>query len=210
MPSIQNVIVKGAALLLASALCLAGPVAALAEQTAKVFLEQRHTEVMRTLRAAPNTNANPQRDAQLDGLLGHLLNYEELSKRSLRDHWPELNEGQRTEFVDLLRQLVQRSYRRNMQSSLDFHVTYVSETVNGEDVTVHTLARSKKNRRAPEVAIDYALAKSGAEWRVFDVVTDGVSMVGNYRSQFNRIIRKDGWPALIEKMRARLQDGADF
>jgi len=187
------------------------PHGAVADQTAKAFLEQRHTEVIRALRISPSDpQALTQRDAQLDTLLGQLLNYEELSKRALRDHWVGLTPAKQTEFVDLLRRLVQRSYRRNMQSSLEFSVSYLNETLVGGDVTVHTRARSKKSRRAPEVSIDYALSKAGTEWRVFDVVTDGVSMVTNYRSQFNRIIRKDGWDALLAKMRARLQDGADF
>jgi phospholipid transport system substrate-binding protein len=183
------------------------PLLAQAEISAKAFLEQRHGQVMRVLRT--NGQASAERDTELDHLLGQLLDYEELSKRSLRDHWATLPPAQQTEFVSLLQQLVQRSYRKNMQTSLDFQVEYVSETPNGADVTVHTRARSKKNRRAPEVTIDYALARSGAEWRVYDVVTDGVSMVTNYRSQFNRIIRKDGWNALIERMRTRLRDGGD-
>jgi phospholipid transport system substrate-binding protein len=209
MKHIPSRILVACALLLATLSAL--PKDAAAEQTAKAFLEQRHTEVVRVLRTSPtDTQAHPQREAQLDTLLGQLLNYEELSKRALRDHWAGLVPEKQAEFVDLLRRLVQRSYRRNMQTSLDFSVSYVNETTSNGDVTVHTLARSKKSRRAPEVSIDYALSKTGSEWRVFDVVTDGVSMVTNYRSQFNRIIRKDGWEALLGKMRARLQDGADF
>lgn len=186
------------------------PVVGEAEQTAKAFLEQRHSEVARMLRTAPAQAPAAARDPQLDALLGDLLNYEELSKRALRDHWSGLAPAKQAEFVDLLRQLVQRSYRRNMRASLEFSVSYVNETTVDGDVIVHTLARSKKSRRAPEVSIDYALSKAGSGWRVFDVVTDGVSMVTNYRSQFNRIIRKDGWDALLAKMRTRLQDGADF
>lgn len=187
------------------------PRIASADETAKAFLEQRHTAVSRILRSSGTDAPIPAaKETELDALLGSLLDYDELSKRALRDHWDELSVAHRTEFVDLLRKLVQRSYRRNMQSTLDFHITYGDETVTRDEALVHTLARSKKNRRAPEVSIDYALAKRGSEWRVFDVVTDGVSMVGNYRSQFNRIIRKEGWDALLPKMRARLSEGSDF
>jgi len=187
------------------------PRGASADDTAKTFLEQRHTAVSRILRSSGGeAQIAAARETELDSLLGSLLDYDELSKRALRDHWDELSVAHRTEFVDLLRKLVQRSYRRNMQSTLDFHITYGDQTGTSDEALVHTLARSKKNRRAPEVSIDYALAKRGSEWRVFDVVTDGVSMVGNYRSQFNRIIRKEGWDALLAKMRARLSEGSDF
>lgn len=197
----------GVAMMSLALSALALPQPAAADQTAKAFLEQRHTAVSRVLRASSDQGG---RETELDTLLGSLLDYDELSKRALRDHWDELSVAHRTEFVDLLRKLVQRSYRRNIQSTLDFHITYADENTTGSEVTVRTLARSKKNRRAPEVSIDYALAKKGSEWRVFDVVTDGVSMVNNYRSQFNRIIRKDGWDALLAKMRARLSEGSDF
>ncbi len=74
----------------------------------------------------------------------------------------------------------------------------------GQVVTVRTLASSASNRRDPAVSIDYQMMKVGNTWRVFDISTDGVSLVRNYRTQFNRIIERDGWDALIARMRDRL------
>ena len=75
---------------------------------------------------------------------------------------------------------------------------------------VRTTARSKKERRKPPIEIAYALHQVEGKWRVFDVVTDGVSMVRNYRGQFARILRKDGWDGLLQRMRDRLDQGSEF
>jgi len=72
---------------------------------------------------------------------------------------------------------------------------------------VHTEARSRAQRRQPPVAIDYTVHQAGGGYKVVDVTTDGVSLVQNYRNQFHRIITRDGWPELIERMQHRLEEG---
>ena len=91
-----------------------------------------------------------------------------------------------------------------LERTMNYTVTYDGADVRGQVVTVRTLARSGTNGRAPAVSIDYQMKKVGNVWRVFDIATDGVSLVRNYRTQFNRIITRDGWDALIARMRDRL------
>ena len=143
-------------------------------------------------------------------LLEGLLDYETLSERALSAHWEGLTEEQRAEFVSLLRQLVERSYQSNLQNTLDYEVEYVGSEGSGSAVTIKTEARSRENRRAPTVSIDYELRRSGGNWRVTDVTTDGSSMVRSYRGQFNRIISRDGFDGLLERMRSRLGQGSDI
>ena len=90
------------------------------------------------------------------------------------------------------------------ERTMNYTVTYDGADVRGAVVTVRTIASSSSNRRAPAVSIDYQMMKVGDVWRVFDISTDGVSLVRNYRTQFNRIIERDGWDALITRMRDRL------
>jgi phospholipid transport system substrate-binding protein len=170
------------------------------------YLRQRNDDVLRILRRDATTDsARTQRSQEVTRILSDLLDYEELSRRALGPHWDQHTEAERREFVDLLRQLVERNYESNLEHLLEFEVSYTGETTGSEGAVVRTEARSRAERRQPPVEITYTLHLQGTAWRVFDVVTDGVSLVRNYRNQFNRIITENGWPELIRRMRERLQ-----
>ncbi len=189
-----------AALLLTS---LASVASAQSPNAAKAFLEQRHDQVNQVLQRA----AGASRDRRLSQLLDDLLDYEALSEASLGEHWASHSESERAEFVSLLKQLVERSYKANLQRTLDYRVDYQSAERRGEKVVVSTSARSRENRRAPAVSIEYEMRPEGRGWRVVNVVTDGQSLVQSYRSQFHRILERDGWDGLLGKMRERLAAG---
>ena len=182
-----------------------------ADPTAAAFLKARHGEVEKILRRKGGGPAQAQaRQQKLALALSQLLDLQELSRRALKDHWAGLDGAQQKEFVALLTQLVETSYQKNLESTLDFSVTYGRVQPAAENgVLVPTVAKSRKNRRSPPVHVDYSLRKQGEVWRVYDITTDGVSLVSNYRSQFNRIIKKEGWDALLAKMRKRLGSGDD-
>ena len=184
---------------LALGVCVAMPASAQAD--AQRFLEQKHEAVERVMRQP----ANARRDATLTRMLTELLDYEELSRRALGSHWDEQDEASRQEFVTLLRQLVERNYRTNLQRTLSFEIRYEGTEARGTETLVRTRARDRNNRRAPPVAIDYLLKREGSAWRVVDLTVDeGLSMVQNYQRQFNRIIRREGWDGLMTRMRSRL------
>lgn len=190
---------------------LFGAPLARAEENGTRFLEARHRGVQQILQdRATSAAAQQARVQKLSHALEQLLDLQELSRRSLADHWSGLQPAQRDEFVSLLSQLVQQSYRKNLESTLNFAVRYTAESPLADGVLVRTMARSKTNRRAPEVSIDYALHRDANGFRVYDVTTDGVSLVDNYRRQFDRIIRRDGWASLIERMRKKLSGGASL
>lgn len=188
--------------LLATLLPLAS---ASAQDGARAYLERKHEEVNRILRQ----EASERRSERLRDLLNDLLDYPELSRRALGEHWEQRSEAERQQFVDLLRRLVERNYEGNLERILDFEVTYDRESRRGDLNVVHTTARSRTQRRQPPVQIDYAMRRVDGRWRVVDVSTDGVSMVDNYRAQFHRIIQRDGWGELIARMQRRLEQGAE-
>jgi phospholipid transport system substrate-binding protein len=206
---IRTILSAGLSAGLALALFASAAVAQ-APDGASAYLRGRHEEVNRLLRQpAANDAARQRRSERLNGMLNDMLAYDELSRRALRDHWEGRTPEQREQFVALLRQLVQRNYENNLERTLDFEITYDRESTRDDLTIVHTTARSRTQRRAPPVAIDYAMIRSGNTWRVVDVTTDGVSMVDNYRSQFNRIIGRDGWDELIARMQRRLESGEE-
>ncbi len=183
-------------LLLASVAPAAGQTA-----EARAYLEREHTALQRLMQR-PQTSA---RDERLAEKLTALLDYDELSRQALGEHWESHSVEERNEFVSLLRQLVERNYRENLQRTLSFEIRYEGAEAQSDDVLVRTAARDRNNRRAPPVSIDYLLRRDGRHWRVVDLtVDDGMSMVENYRRQFARILDREGWAGLIGRMRSRL------
>ena len=181
------------------------PISKAERAKAERFIKGKHNAVRKVLRK-PNT---PKRAEELTEVLGEFLNYDELAKLSLDTEWKKRSKKQRAKFVSLLRQLVERQYQRNMESTLNYSVKWVgSEDIEG-GVLVKSSARSKKKKRTPPVEIDYAMSEANGEWSVFDISTDGVSLVRNYKRQFRRIIRKEGWDGLIGRMERKLNANPD-
>ena len=181
------------------------------EHPATDFLRARHENVQRVMnRPAHGAAEEERRDGEVTHQLNDLLDYEELSQRALVDHWSTITEAQRHEFVDLLKKLVERNYRHNLHNTLDYNITYTSETASPQGVVVKTMAKAKHHGREPEIAIDYTVHQVNGVWKVVDIATDGVSLVRNYRSQFHRIITRESWDALIHRMREKLEKGDDM
>ncbi len=134
-------------------------------------------------------------------LIAARFNYPEMASRSLDAHWVKLTAGERQEFVDLFGDLFERSYSRLVLNSLpDQKIIYAGESVNGRQAVVKTIVVDKQGDRLP---VDYQLERHKGRWELFDVVIDGVSIVANYQSQFNKIIRTSSFDELVRKMRLK-------
>jgi phospholipid transport system substrate-binding protein len=107
-----------------------------------------------------------------------------------------------------LKQLVQRAYKKNLDRTLDYDVTFGEMAQDAQSYVVKSVAQNKKNAREEPISIDYSLHKVGADWKIRDIVTEGSSLVANYQQQFNRIIKKDGFAELMRRMRKRLASGS--
>ena len=143
-------------------------------------------------------------NAKVSALFDEMLDYKALAEASLGSEWAARTDAEKAEFSELLKQLVRRAYERNLRKTLNFDIQYVEEKAKGEAMVVTTRAVSKTNKREEPIEIAYKLAKRDGAWRVHDIVTDGVSLVSSYRSQFTKIVKKDGFPALIKKMKDKL------
>lgn len=163
----------------------------------------RRNEVVAKLKET----ASKERDQKVAAIMGQMFDFDAMGKASLGKEWAGLNDDQRAEFLSLLKQLVQKSIEKNVRSTMNYDLQLLGEEGAENGTLVKTKATNKKNGREEPVAIDYLLHESGDGWRVKDVVTEGSSMVGNYKSQFVRIIKKDGFDALTKKMKDKLKKG---
>ena len=172
---------------------------------AQSFVRSKESQVVALLRKP----AGPERDQQIARVLDSMLDYDLLAKRAMETHWDQLSAAQKKEFTGLLKQLVQRSYEHNIKGILDWDVEYLSEVPAPLGVSVRTRATSKSNTRSEPVSIDYQLVEQGGTFRVYDIVTEGSSLVNNYRNQFNRIMASNGYDALIRRMKDKIRKGGE-
>lgn len=202
-------ILTRARVVFALALLLAAPAAA--AETPTQTLKRLNDKITRLLsrKTKPGTPADKKVREEVKKLVNSLLDYEELARLSLGKHWRERSEKQRAEFVALLRDLIERNYVKQLRGNLGYKLEYGKETVNGDNAEVKTTITVTKNNRPTRIEIDYKLRRQDGRWMVYDVITDDVSIVKNYRSQFNRIIKKESYDALVKKMRRKLEEESD-
>lgn len=147
------------------------------------------------------------RGKQLKKVIFARFDFDEMAKRSLGVHWRERTPQERKEFVKIFADLLELSYRRKIERYTDEEIQYTKEQVDEKFGVVTTEIVSEKE--GVDIPIDYKVIRRGDEWKVYDVVIDGISLVGNYRSQFNRIIQRSSYAELVKKMRIKQETEAE-
>jgi phospholipid transport system substrate-binding protein len=152
--------------------------------------------------------SGPDAQKKIDAIFAEMLDYGAVAEGSLGSEWAGRTDAEKAQFTDLLKQLVQKAYERNLKKTLNFDIDYQGEDAADGAVMVKTKAKSKApDAREEPVEINFKMKQSGGKWKVVDIVTEGVSLVGSYKSQFTKIIKKDGFPVLIQKMKDKLAKG---
>ena len=178
-------------LLIVSAASLASPT-----EVVQLAVEQ----VVRLMQDSERPAASEQRRFEIRLIANRLFDFTEMARRSLGRHWSDRTSQQREEFVRLFSGLLERSYFSKIENYAGERFVYNGETVEGEFATV----RSKIiGGRKAEIPVDYRLHLAGSRWAVHDVLIDGISIVSNYRAQFNQIIQTSSYDNLIQKMRLK-------
>jgi len=139
-------------------------------------------------------------------IVGGFLDYGELARRALARHWDPLTPKQREEFVNTLRELVERSYLRQIHGNAAYNIKYDKEEKNGNEATVFATLNTTARGKKVVIALEYHMLYKDGHWVVYDVVTDDQSMLENYRAEFNKIINKESFDALLKKMKNKLDE----
>lgn len=135
-----------------------------------------------------------------------LFNFPEMARRSLGYHWRRLSPVERQEFVTLFTNLLERSYAGKIDLYDGEIVIFTGEAVEDNYARVDTKIISK---RGEEYSIDYKLLRTNGDWRIYDVVVENISLVNNYRSQFNRVIANSSYETLIKRINQKLKELED-
>jgi phospholipid transport system substrate-binding protein len=128
-----------------------------------------------------------------------MFDFGEMAKRSLGQYWAQRTLAERGEFVRLFTELVQRSYISKVDQHGAHKMTVQGEQVDGEYAVVRTTLPLSSGQEMP---IDYKMHSADDRWQVYDLSIDGISLVANYRAQFNKIIRTSSYEALVAKFKS--------
>ena len=173
------------------------------------FVVNRHRAVMQLLqrRPAAGTPELDARDRAVANVLHGMLDIDELARRALDPYWAQQSATDQQEFTRLLRQLIERNYRENLDGTLGWSVRWEDAVLSadGQGATVRSTAQST-NARERAVTIEYRLQRRGEAWIVYDIVTNGASLVQSYHDAYTRIIRdpSKGFPELLRRLRNRV------
>lgn len=190
------VIATSAILLLSSAPRAAvAPADAVKRTTDEVFRILDDQEMQRPARLM-------ERRKLLEKVIGARFDYREMAKRTLPARWKTLTEAEQKEFVDLFQSFLSASYADKIEGYSGEQVQYLAERIEGDYAEVRTKIVSEKT----EIPIDYRLMGRAGDWFVYDMIADGVSLVRNYRGQFDKIIRESGYPDLVEELRKKSKE----
>lgn len=143
--------------------------------------------------------------SKVAGSVRDFLDIDELGKRAMADQWSKLTAAQQQEFLTTLRELIEDNYVKGLRSNLDYTVDYTGESTEAGSLVVTTQINTKRHNRPYKIEVDYVVKKQGDKYKAWDVKTDGVGLVENYREQFNKIVEKDGFAGLIAKMKKKQQ-----
>jgi len=163
----------------------------------------KHTidEVLTTIRdkELKQPGRAEERRQRLEQIVGARFDYQEMSRRSLGAPWNTLSDKDKQEFVGLFQTLLTNSYADKIESYSGEGVKYINERTENDYAEVRTKVLTGK----VEIPLDYRLLNKGGNWRVYDVVVDGVSLVNNYRGQFSKILRSSTYADLVDQLRKK-------
>ena len=126
-----------------------------------------------------------------------VFDFAETSKRALGHHWKKRSDQERKEFVFLFTQVLRDIYLGKTDSYAGGNFIYIREIIKGNRGKVRTNFMTADQKK---VVVDFSMHKITGNWKVYDITIEGVSMVGNYRSQFNNILAKSSFENLMEKL----------
>lgn len=140
------------------------------------------------------------RRSSIKTAISTIFDSQEMSKRTLARHWRDRTPAEQKQFTELFADLLENSYVSKIESYNNEKILYTKETIDDGYAEVKSKVVTARN---DEFTLDYRLHKQNNKWMVYDVVIEGVSLVSNYRTQFNKIITSEGYASLVKKLQAK-------
>jgi len=146
-----------------------------------------------------------QRRVEIRRVATDLFDFDEISRRALSRYWTARSPEEQAEFIRLFTDLLERSYAGRIESYSGEKIVYLGEIVDGPFATVRSKVITRRNTETP---LDYRLHLKDGRWKVYDLLIDNVSFVSTYRSEFTRIMQRESYASLIDRLRKQNVEGA--
>jgi phospholipid transport system substrate-binding protein len=130
------------------------------------------------------------------------FDFRAMSQRTLATNWKKASEQERERFIELFSQLIENTYIGKIEAYTDEKVEYPGEKVKGSKAVVETLIIAA----SADIPVDYRLYRKDGVWWVYDVIIEGVSLVSNYRSSYQEIVKQEGFDGLLVKMQEKIDE----
>lgn len=167
-------------------------------------VQQTIEQVLTVMDGAAKNNDTEVRDKLRDALMPR-FDWFEMAKQALGKHWGNIP-GRQYEFVAVFAEFLGNSYVSKIGSYKDEKIVFVQESVEKNLAQVDTKIVSSKGG---PTSVNYRLHRVGAEWKVYDVVVEDISVVSNYRSQFNRILANSSFDDLLKRLKEKESKARD-
>jgi len=133
--------------------------------------------------------------------LAAVFDYEEMAKRALGPHWRQRTPAEQEEFVKLFRDFLERVYSEKIGLYGGEKVRFGHEVMDSEFAQVESTIIQPKGE---EIAVVYKLRQVNGQWKVYDAIVENISIVNNYRSQFDRVISSSSYEELVKRLREKV------
>ncbi len=156
--------------------------------------------------ASPTRRLSPeQRRGEIRRVATDLFDFDEISRRALSRYWTSRTTEEQAEFTRLFTDLLERAYIGRIEAYSGEKILYTSEVVDGPFATVRSRVLTRRNTETP---LEYRLHFKDGRWKVYDILIDNVSFVATYRSEFSRILQRESYAALLDRLRKQSVEGA--
>jgi len=189
---------------LTAALLLGLTASVAAALTPTETVKSRVDEALQSLSqtANPGAEASERRRADIRRAADTLFDFPDMSRRALGRHWTDRTPAEREEFTRLFTDLIARTYIGKIDRYAGESIAYVGERVDGDEASVRSQVVTAKGSQIP---VEYRLHRANDTWSAYDVLIENVSLVGTYRSQFDRIIKAESFADLLRRLREKGQ-----
>ncbi len=155
----------------------------------------------------------PDREQKLRGIAESHFDFREMAKSAIGYHWKTLTPAQQSEFVPLFTTFIEDAFlsriesysvekvNQQLQSSM---IQFIKQTTDGPEYAQVYSTVVLQDRKDP-IAVNYMMRRDGNEWKIYDITLDAISVIANYRNQFNRVLNNDGYEKLVSIIRQKIQ-----
>jgi phospholipid transport system substrate-binding protein len=171
---------------------------------ATTLLENTVSQVLNILK--DHQTPQNERRRKLIEVVAPRFDFTDMARSSLGYHWRQLNTAQQEQFIQLFTAFMEDAYLNKLEAYSDQKIEFSDERAIGSDDREVSTRVVSPGRAEEATKVDYQLQRHGDQWKVYDVMVDGISITANYRNQFNRLINNQGFDALMNEMRNKQRE----